>query len=233
MYLANPYLWSIIEGMWATWLPPEGNYEWLRKLVAAWVQGATVGACEVSVLPVRAGRRGQTPLLFPHLPDRHGWFETAEALQDKRDAGDFRRTYDDLMVRLKGAVQWKAVRNDYREFAREGKDQAPIVDDVATAVAATFKEFSTTWHLKTKPPEGDALRRIVRAGLNARRGGNPRHMIACGLLAALPWRDRNGNTLRLTPGLVASTLDTLRKYGIPSTDAQIIARALKAGTSGP
>jgi hypothetical protein len=65
-----------------------------------------------------------------------------------------------------------------------------------------------------KPLSQEAVHNIVQAGLEVRQGGNPRHKVACGLLATLTWWNIQGQAIKLTPSLIESTLDTLRKYGI-------------------
>jgi hypothetical protein len=65
-----------------------------------------------------------------------------------------------------------------------------------------------------KPLAEEVLHKIVQAGLEVRQGGNPRHTVACGLLATLTWWTTQGQSMRLTPSMIESTLDSLRKRGI-------------------
>ncbi len=217
LILAHPYAWGIIRNLYSgTWPSDEANqasFEWLTELVKAWAEGMTVGY-RVTITNPGRGRRGRTPELFPHLDDREGWLPTDEAGKEYRDALQFQRVYKDLMARLEACVRWKTARQKYRKDLKTQQPTAHLVRDAAGKVAQAFEQFKRDWKIVSNSLPEEALRKIVQAGLEVRQGGNPRHKVACGLLATLTWWNIQGQAIKLTSSLVESTLDTLRKYGI-------------------
>jgi len=183
----------------------------LSTLIAAWARGMT-GGYEVSIRKPK-GHRGQTPSLFPYLGERDGYMVSQKALEDYRYAQMFRNNYDDLMGRLKRAVEWRRVRREYQEFLQNQRDPTPVVEEVAANIRDAFESFARDQRISGEPLSNQTLRKIVEEGLAVRRGGDPRHKIACGLLGRVELVIR-GTVLRTSLSLIESTLKTLRKHGI-------------------
>jgi hypothetical protein len=106
------------------------------------------------------------------------------------------------------------VPQQYRKRLKGQLPTAHLVREQAEKIGQAFEQFKRDWEIVLKPLSQEALQKIVQAGIEVRRGGNPRHTVACGLLATLTWWTIQGQPMKLTPNLVESTLDTLRKYGI-------------------
>jgi hypothetical protein len=215
--LVHPYIWGIIRNLYSgTWPSDEANqasFEWLIEVVKAGAEGMTVGYRAIITNPGR-GRRGRTPELFPHIDDREGWLPTEEAGREYRDALQFQGVYEDLMIRLEACVRWKAVPQRYRKCLKAQLPTAHLVREQAEKIGQAFEHFKSEWKIVNKPLSQEALHKIVQAGLEVRKGGNPRHKIACGLLATLSWWNVQGQAIRLTPSLIERTLESLRKRGI-------------------
>ena len=104
-----------------------------------------------------------------------------KALEDYRYAQMFRNNYDDLMGRLKRAVEWRRVRREYQECLQNQGDPTPVVEEVAADIRDAFESFARDQRISGEPLSNQTLRKIVEEGLAVRRGGDPRHKIACGL----------------------------------------------------
>jgi hypothetical protein len=115
---------------------------------------------------------------------------------------------------LDACVRWKTVRRQYRRRLKGQLSTAHLVRETAGNIAQAFERFKRERKIASSPLSEDVLHGIIQAGLEVRTGGNPRHTIACELFATLPWRNIQGQAIKLTPSLVASTLETLRKYDI-------------------
>ena len=217
LILAHPYIWGIIchvcSGTWPSADLNKAAHEWLIKLVTAWSEGMTLGY-RVTITNPGRGRRGRTPELFPHLYDREGWFATDEAAREYVDALQFQRVYEDLMSRLEVCVRWKTVPHRYRTALKAQLPTAHLVREQAEKIGQAFEHCKSNWKIVHKPLSQEVLHKIVQVGLEVRKGGNPRHTVACGLLATLTWCNLQGKAMKLTPSLVESTLDTLRACGI-------------------
>jgi hypothetical protein len=217
LMLGHPYIWGIIGNLYSgSWMSDEANqasFEWLIELANAWAEGMTLGY-RVTITEPGRGRRGRTPDLFPHLDDRDGWLRTEEASKEYSDALHFWRVYEDLTARLEARVRWKTERQQYRKRLNAQQPTAYLVREQAEKIAQVFDQFKRNWKITGNPLPEEVLRKIIQAGLEVRKGGNPRHTVACRLLATLTWWTIQGQPMKLTPSLVESTLETLRKYGI-------------------
>ncbi len=211
MLLQHPYVWGIFQNLYrlASLLEELKKYkdDLLTELIKAWAEGMTLGL-KVAIEKPGRGHGGQVPELFPHLEDREGWLYTEEAEKERLDARELRQVYDDLMDRLKGCVDWKAVRRRY------GPGRPAAIYELADKIGLVFEQFKQERRISTAPLSREALVEIARKGLEERRGGNPRHKVACALLAALPWYNIRGHPMTLRPTTVESTLKTLRKHAI-------------------
>jgi hypothetical protein len=188
LMLAHPYVWGIIRNLHSgVWLSAEANQaslEWLIELVKGWAEGITCGY-QVSITSPGRGRGGQTPQLFPHLDDREGWLPTEEAAKESRDAIQFRRAYDDLMKHLQPCLAWRTLPRDYRERTKRQLSTTLLIREQAEKIRQAFEQFKQDWKIVHKPLAQEALQKIVQAGLEVRKGGNPRHTVACELLVQL------------------------------------------------
>jgi hypothetical protein len=216
MLLGHPYVWGLFSKLYYFATPYEEYNAYaqdqLVDLVKAWAEGMTSGY-QVSITRPNAGR-GQSPQLFPHLGDADGWLPSEDANEDQRDAVVFRWAYDDLMARLKPCRPWRRDLHEFRDLHSEQRDPAPLVQEVAEDVARVFERFQQDWRISTRPLAPTTLRGIVQRGLAVPKGRNPRHAMTCALLATLRWMNHRGHMIKLTPSLMDSTLETLRKYGI-------------------
>jgi hypothetical protein len=208
--LEHPYVWVQFRRLFTLFHPlyPEMTdqaQEQLVKLIQAWAEGMTLGR-QVTIRKTSRGRKGQKPELFPHIDEKEGWLATPRALKELYDAAEFLRAYEDLMGRL-ASVRWRSLRRRYSQ------NRAAAVYDLADAIARIFEEFKRSWKITTETPQ-DRVQDIARAGLSVPAGRNPRHKVACALLATLPWYNLAGHPLKLRPTLVKSTVETLRKRGI-------------------
>ena len=179
--------------------------ESLRRLTEGWATGMT-GGYNVSISKAK-GRRGVTSQLFPNLGEREGYFASAEAIEQEHYARKLSVAYDDLMARLETPVQWRTVGREYRE------GDTHVVQGVAERIKASFDSFCKHWGISGGPLSEEELHNIVREGLEDRKGGNPRHKIACGLLGMCDL-EMAGKVLGTKRSLIESTLKTLRKHGI-------------------
>jgi hypothetical protein len=118
------------------------------------------------------------------------------------------------MQHLQSCLAWRVVPRQYRQRRKDGLQTAHLVREVGEKIAQAFEPFKQDWKIARNPLPEEALYAIIQEGLQARKGGNPRHKIACGLLATLPWWNVQGEAIKLTPSLVESTLETLRKRDI-------------------
>jgi len=213
----NPIVRDQIEHLFSLLLyhGPQEFYdrviELMVELVRRWAKGMTLGY-NVSITRPK-GRRGQSPLLFPHLEETEGFFESNRAFFDRNAASSLWKGYDDLMDRLKRAVEWRRVRREYQEFLQNQRDPTPVVEEVAADIRDAFESFARDQRFSGEPLSNQTLRKMVLEGLAVRRGGDPRHKIACGLLGSVDLVMR-GTVLRTSPSLIESTLKTLRKHGI-------------------
>jgi hypothetical protein len=217
LMLAHPYVWGVIDNLYTgVWPSDNANrtpFEWLIELVKAWAEGMTTGY-RVTITNPGRGRRGRTPELFPHIDDREGWLRTEEASREYSDALHIRRVYEDLTARLEACVRWKTERQKYRKRLNTQQPTAHLLREQAEKIGQAFEQFKRDWKIASSPLPEEVLHTIVQAGIEVRSGGNPRHTVACGLLATLTSWNLQGQIIKLTPSLVESTLDTLRKYGI-------------------
>lgn len=218
MILHHPYVWGIFRNLYYLASPLEelNKYaeSWLSELIKAWAEGMTFG-WDVSITRPEAvsGGRGQKPELFPHLEETKGWHFTDKAHKERLAAREFCRRYEDLMARLKACVDWKAVRRRYRA----GRSAA--VYEVAERIGPVFERFKQECKISAEALSKGTLLAIARMGLEERKGGNPRHKIACALLATLPWHNIRGRSLNVSASLADSTLETLRKHGFLKSDS--------------
>jgi hypothetical protein len=216
MLLMHPFVWNLFSNLYHFARPHEEYNAYaqdrLVELVKAWAEGMTFGY-QVSITRPNAGR-GQSPQLFPHLGDRDGWLPSEEANEDERDAIVFRWAYDDLMARLKPCRPWRRDLHEFRDLHAQQRDLAPLVQEVAEDIGRVLESFQQDWRSSTRPLAASTLQRIVHQGLAVPKGRNPRHTMSCALLATLRWMNHRGHTIKLTPSLIDSTLETLRKYGI-------------------
>jgi hypothetical protein len=236
MLLGHPFVWDLFRALYR-FASPHDAYnayaqDWLIKLVKAWAEGVTFGYDVVITRP--SAGRGQPQQLFPHLRDRDGWWPSTEADEDRRDAEAFRWAYDDLMDRLKPYGPSRENLRDYRELREHARDTAPLVAEIAEKISRVFHRFMQDWNISREPPPEHILHNVVRAGLEVSKGRNPRHKIACGLLATLRWVNIQGLTFKLNTSLVESTLKTLRKHEInESTFKTLHKHGIKPRASGP
>lgn len=211
--LEHPYVWGQFRHLFTVFHPlfPEMTdqaQEQLVKLIEAWAEGMTIG-WKVSITKPATGRRGQAPQYFPHLHDRDGWLPTEQAIKERQDAEEFVRVYDALKTRLSKGVGWKSLRRRY------GPSQHGPVYRARDLVEAIFKKFKRDEGISQPPLGPQRLMEIARTGLKEPKGRNPADRVARELLATLPWYTTTGAVLTLTPSGIKSTLETLRKKGIP------------------
>lgn len=138
------------------------------------MEGISVGY-EVSITNPRRGHGGRTADLFPHLDDRDGWLPTQEASREILDALEFKRAYDELTKYLQSCLSWRVIPRQYRERRKDGPQTAYLVRKAAEKIAPAFERFKQDWKVPRPPLSEEVLHGIVRAGLEVRRGGNPRH----------------------------------------------------------
>jgi hypothetical protein len=216
MLLGHPLVWDLFRALYSFASPHEAynTYadEWLIKLVKAWAEGITSGYDVVITRP--SAGRGQSQQLFPHLREMDGWWPSTEADEDYSDAVVFRWAYDDLLARLKPCRRWRRDLRDHRDMHKQERDTTALLEEIAEDVDRVFQDFKQAWTISTPPLAPTTLQRIVQKVLAGRKGRNPLHELTCALLATFRWVNRHGEPLKLTPSLVDSTLDTLRKRGI-------------------
>ncbi len=213
--IEHPYVSGQFQHLFTVWDPSDPSLtdragEQLVSLVAAWAEGMTLGY-KVTITKRGKERRGPPLSLFPHLDDRDGWLPTDQASQERRDADEFAKTYRELMERLKACVAWKRARLRYHG----GKNPAWVYE-VAERVGRAFEQYKREAGIEGQSLPLERLREIARLGLSQRRRGNPRHKIACELLATLRFDTPARVPLKLTGSLVHHTLESLKKRGIGS-----------------
>jgi hypothetical protein len=211
--LGTPNVWKTVCFLWNMPRGTPSAADWLRRLGAAWAEGISDG-WHVTLSQTGKRKPGQTPMLFPHIDDEGARNRpTDRARAERNDAWRFVWHYRDLMTCLKSCLQWKAVRADYRDCSTDMARQALIVESAA-AIRTGFEKWGTEAEVKVRLLPESELQKIIRGALGLPKGRDPRHKVACSLLATLPWVSVEGQPQRLTRSLVESTLESLKKRNI-------------------
>ena len=219
LLLCHPYVWDILVHFANVASPFEelNHYaeRWLDVLIASWAEGMTSGATVRISRSLWSPKKGRRLKLFPYINEFRGWHLSRRAKNECHDASQFREFYDKLMATLKPCARWKEDRHEYQDSRTEGR--TILGSDIAERVAAVFEAFKKAQGVKAPPLNQSRITEAVRKALGLAKGRQPRHALACGLLATLPFVDARGRAVRLTAQLIDTTLESLRKEGIGPT----------------